>query len=300
MAAQRNILTEESLEKDLRSWKEVASNVSNLLYHEQRDLKISDSDAVVAERQSALQAVKFYKGKLEPFQKELDRILKILPKEKMQRYCELKQREIREGVSSEVSGKLAKLRRGFDRAEQQAQSKLNQLLLVKHECETVLSLCRNHLKWVEAVAWEQAVSLPEEDQTASQVAADHRRAVMETDEAKMSGKVATKIAKKHNYPDKDITPVCIAVACEREGIIGRLEVAGKLRRGAGHYYKNNNLAHLLDPGCLRTEKGKSRFSSHLHRLRKKAENPQYESPDGITMADSIRKDYKVPQKYSLP
>jgi len=297
MAAQRNILTEESLEKDLRSWKEVASNVSNLLYHEQRDLKISDSDAVVAERQSALQEVKFYKGKLEPYQKELDRILKILPKEKMQRYCELKQREIREGVSSEVSGKLAKLRRGFDRAEQQAQSKLNQLLLVKHECETVLSLCRNHLKWVEAVAWEQAVSLPEEDQTASQISVDQRRkAVKKADEAEMSGKVATKIAKKHNYPDKDITAVCIAVACEREGITGRLEIARKLERGAGYFYKSNNRSHFIDRDWLRTEKGKTGFSSHLHRLREKAKQPKYETSDGTTMGDSIRKDYKLPQK----
>ena len=300
MVAKKHSLTEESLEKDLWRWKEVASNVSNLLYHQQLDLKISNSDAVVAECQSTLQAVKFYEGKLEPYQKELNRLLKILPKEKIQRYCELKQREIREGVSSEVSGKLAKLRRGFDRAEQQAQSKLNQLLLVKHECETVLSLCRNHLKWVEAVAWEQAVSLPEEDQTASQVADQRRKAVTETEEAEMSGKVATKIAKKHNYPDQDITPVCIAVACERDGITHRLKVARRLKRGAGHYYKNSNIAHLIDRDCLTTEKGKSRFSSHLHRLRKKAEDPQYESPDGTKMADSIRKDYKVSQKYSLP
>lgn len=174
MVAPKNSLTEESLEKDLRNWKEVVSNVSDLLDQQQRYLKIDNPEAVVAEHQSALQEVKFYEGKLQPYQEELDKVLEILPKEKMQRYCKLKRREIREGVSSEVSGPLAKLRRGFDLAEKEAQPKLNILLSVVHECETALSLSRKHLKWVTSVAWKQGISLPEEAQTASQVADQER------------------------------------------------------------------------------------------------------------------------------
>jgi len=141
------------------------------------------------------------------------------------------------------------------------------------------------------------VQLPEEDQAAPD---QQQKTPVETDEAEMSGKVATKIAKKHNYPDKDITAVCIAVACERDGITGRLEVAGKLRRGAKHYYKNTRRMHLVKASWLISEKGKTGFASHLCRLRKKAESPKYEASDGTKLADSIRKHYKVPEKYSLP
>ena len=226
-------------------------------YSTKRDPNLRDSKpkAVVAAYQETFQGVKFYEGKLEPYQEELDKNLAILPKNKMQPYCELKQKEMREGANSEVAGELAELRHAFDRAEWEAHPRVDQLLSLMHELETVLSLYGKHLNWVRIVALDRAIPLPEEDQTASQVAADQCRAVMETDGEEMTGKVATKIAKKHNYPDKDITAVCIAVACERGGINHRLKVASKLKSGAGHYYKNNNLAHLLDPGCLRTEKG---------------------------------------------
>jgi len=215
----------------------------------------------------------------------------------MRRYCELRAREIREGLNSEVSGELAKLCRGLDRAEKQAQPKIHQLLEIIHECETALSLYRNHLKWVKTVAWDQDVSLPEEDQAAPD---EQQKTPLETAEAVMSGKVATKIAKKHDYPDKDITAVCIAVACKKEGITGRIQVAQALKRGAGYHYKNARSKHFVETGWLRSKKGATGFSSHLSRLRKKAESSKYKAPDGTTMADSIRKHYKLPQKYLLP
>jgi len=93
----------------------------------------------------------------------------------MRRYCELRAREIREGLSSEVSGELAKLCHGLDRAEKQAQLKIHQLLEIIHECETALSLYRNHLKFVETVAWKQGIALTEDDQKALQVAPDQQR-----------------------------------------------------------------------------------------------------------------------------
>jgi len=296
MAAQKNNLTEESFEEELWKWTDVVSNLYGLFDEERYYLRDRKPKAVVAAYQEAFQAVKFYEGKLEPYQDELDKILAILPKDKMQRYCELKRREIREGKNRAVREELAELRNSLDRAEWEAHPRVDQLLSLMHELETVLSLYGEHLNWVRIVALDRAIPLPEEDQTASQVAADQLRARTETDTEEMSGKVATTIAKKHSYPDKDITAVCIAVACEKAGIRDRQMVAKKLKRGAGYYYKNNNLAHFIDPDSLRTEKGKSSFSSHLHRLRKKAKDPQHEAPDGTSMSDSIRKDYKLPQK----
>jgi len=178
MAAPKNSLTEESLDYDLWNWKLVVSDLPGLLKERRDHLRTDNSEAVVAEHERAFGEVKDYEGQLGPYQDDLKKILAILPKDKMQGYCELKRREIREGVSSEVSGPLAKLRRGFDLAEKEAQPKLNILLSVVHECETALSLSRKHLKWVTSVAWKQGVSLPEEDQTASQVVADQHRAVV--------------------------------------------------------------------------------------------------------------------------
>ena len=114
MVAKKNSLTEEGLDYDLRNWILAVSDLPGLLKERRDHLRTDNSEAVVAEHERAFGAVKDYEGQLEPYQDELNKILAILPKDKMQGYCELKRREIREGVSSEVSGELARLRRGFD------------------------------------------------------------------------------------------------------------------------------------------------------------------------------------------
>ena len=297
MEAPKEVLTESSLDDQLRSWRRVVVDLPGWLEEGQDDLQTDNSEAIVAAYQWVFRQTKQGESQIQRYEDELEKILAILSKDKMRRYCELRAREIREGLNSEVSGELAKLCRGLDRAEKQAQPKIHQLLEIIHECETALSLYRNHLKWVKTVAWDQDVSLPEEDQAAPD---EQQKTPVETAEAVMSGKVATEIRNKHNYPDKDITAVCIAVACGRDGITDRLEVARKLKRGARNHYKSEKRSRLVERTWLLTSKGKTGFSSHLHRLRNKAHDPRYKAPDGTTMVDSIRKDYKLSLKYPLP
>ncbi len=297
MEAPKEVLTESSLDDQLRSWRRVVVELPGGLKEGRDNLRTNNSEAIASAYQWAFQQTKQGEEQLQRYENELENILAILSKDKMRRYCELRARDIREGGPSYLSRGLSKLRLGFERPERKAQPKINQLLEVIHECETALSLYRNHLEWVETVAWEQGISLPEEDQAAPD---QQQKTPVETDEVLMSGKVATQIAKNHNYPDKDITAVCIAVACGRDGITDRLGVARKLKRGAGYYYKNARRKHFVETSWLRSENGPTGFSSHLGRLRKKADSPKYKASDGTTMADSIRKHYKVPEKYSLP
>ncbi len=105
---------------------------------------------------------------------------------------------------------------------------------------------------------------------------------------------ASKIAAEHNYSGKDITAICIAVACKEKGITDRIRVARNLKRGAGNYYKDARRKHFVEASWLRSEDGANGFSSHLGRLRKKAERLKV---NGATMADSIRKYYQLSPKY---
>ena len=66
-----NSLTEESLDYDLRNWKLVVSDLPGLLKERRDYLRTDDSEAVVAEHESAFGAVKDYEGQLEPYQDEL-------------------------------------------------------------------------------------------------------------------------------------------------------------------------------------------------------------------------------------
>jgi len=155
METQKEVLTESSLDDQLRSWRWLVVELPGWLEEKQDYLRTDNSEAVVAQYESAFGAVKDYEGQLEPYQHELEKILAILSKDKMRRYCELKARALREGETGDVSMGLSKLRHGFERPERKAQPKINQLLEVIHECETALSLYRNHLRLVETVAWEQ-------------------------------------------------------------------------------------------------------------------------------------------------
>ena len=298
---QKEVLTIDSLDKDLRGWEFVLANWPGDLEEQRRALRQDqDPKAVVVEYKKTLRYTRQVEKSLKQYTDDLQEILAILSKNKMQRYCELKKREIREGARSVVSRGLSTLRLTFDKSERQAQPKINELLSVMHEGEKVLSLGRDHLRWVETVAWDRGVSLLREDRPEPQVVPDPGEKISrDTDEPEISEKVATKIAKKHNYPDKDITAVCIAVACERDGITDRLEVARKLKRGARNHYKSEKRSRLVEKRSLLTSKGKSGFSSHVHRLRNKAHDPRYKALDGTTMADSIRKDYKLSKKYSF-
>ncbi len=107
---------------------------------------------------------------------------------------------------------------------------------------------------------------------------------------------ASKIAAEHNYSGKDITAICIAVACKEKGITDRIRVARNLKRGAGNYYKDARRKHFVEASWLRSEDGANGFSSHLGRLRKKAERLIYKVNEA-TMADSIRKYYQLSPKY---
>lgn len=290
------VLTQSSLDDELQKLRRLVVELPGWLEEGRDDLQTDNSEAIVAAYQWAFRQTKQEKEQLQRYEDELEKILAILSKDKMRRFCELRAREIREGYTKDVDRELSELRHGFQRPERKAQPKINQLLEVIHLCETELSLYRNDLKWVETVAWEQGISLPGEDQAAPD---QQQKTPVKSAEAVMSGKVATEIRKKHNYTGRDITAVCIAVACKKEGITGRIQVAQVLKRGAGYYYKNTSRKHLVETSWLRSEKGATGFSSHLGRLRKKAESPKYKAPDGTTMADSIRKHYKLPQKYPL-
>ena len=107
---------------------------------------------------------------------------------------------------------------------------------------------------------------------------------------------ASQIAAEHNYSGKDITAICIAVACKEKGITDRIRVARNLKRGAGNYYKDARRKHFVEASWLRSEDGANGFSSHLGRLRKKAERLIYKLNEA-TMADSIRKYYQLSPKY---
>ena len=298
MKTQKEVLTIDSLDKDLRGWEFVLANWPGDLEEQRRALRQDQNPkAVVVEYKKTLRYTRQVEKSLKQYTDDLQEILAILSKNKMQRYCELRKREIREGVTSLVSRGLSKLRLSFDKSEKQAQPKINELLSAMHEGEKVLRLGRDHLRWVETVAWGRGVSLFQEDRPEPQVVPDPEEKIsQDTGEPEMRGKVASQIAKKHNYLDKDITAVCIAVASGRDGITDRMEIARKLKRGARNHYKGNNRSRFIDRDWLRTEKGKTGFSSHVHRLREKAKKPKYKTSVGTTMADSIRKDYKLPQK----
>lgn len=299
---QKEVLTIDSLGKDLRGWEIVLANWPGDLEERRRALRQDQNpEAVVVEYQKTLRYTKQVEKSLKQYTDDLQQILAILSKNKMQRYCELRKREIREGATGFISRGLSKLRLSFDKSEKQAQPKINELLSVMHEGEKVVVLGRDHLRWIETVAWGLGVSLFQEDRPEPQVVPDPEEKISrDTDEIEKSGKVATKIAKKHDYPDKDITAVCIAVACKRDGITDRLEVARNLKRGARNHYKSEKRSRLVERTWLLTSKGKTGFSSHVHRLRNKAHDPRYNALDGTTMADSIRKDYKLSLKYPLP
>jgi len=81
---------------------------------------------------------------------------------------------------------------------------------------------------------------------------------------------ASKIAAEHNYSGKDITAICIAVACKEKGITDRIRVARNLKRGAGNYYKDARRKHFVEASWLRSEDGANGFSSHLGRKESRA------------------------------
>jgi len=163
------VLTQSSLDDQLQKLRRLVVDLPGWLEEGQDDLRTNNSEAIVTAYQWAFRQTKQGEEQLQRNEDELEKILTILSKDKMRRYCKLRASEIREDVSSEVSGELAKLCRGLDRAEKQAQPKIHQLLEIIHECETALSLYRNHLKWVETVAWKHEISLPGEEPTESQI-----------------------------------------------------------------------------------------------------------------------------------
>jgi len=175
MKAPKGVLTESSLDDQLRSWRWLVLELPGWLKEGRDDLQTDNSEAVVAAYQWAFRETKQGERQLQRYEDELEKILAILSKDKMRRYCELKARALREGETGDVSMGLSKLRLGFERPEREAQPKINQLLEVIHECGTAVSLYRNHLKWVETVAWKQEILVPEEDQEASPVAPDQQR-----------------------------------------------------------------------------------------------------------------------------
>ena len=142
------VLTQSSLDDELRRLRRLVVELPGWLEEGRDDLQTDNSQAIVAAYQWAFRHTKQKEEQLQRYEDELEKILAILSKDKMRRYCELRAREIREGVSSEVSGELAKLCHGLDRSEEQAQLKIHQLLEIMHECETALSLYRIPLNFV--------------------------------------------------------------------------------------------------------------------------------------------------------
>ncbi|MDA2930650.1 hypothetical protein MYX84_12015 [Acidobacteria bacterium AH-259-O06] len=101
---------------------------------------------------------------------------------------------------------------------------------------------------------------------------------------------APQIGEKHKYTEKNLVPICIVVACDRDGIRGR-RLAHKLEKGAKTYYKNYCRSNHKNPvRWHRNDPGG--FESHLSRLRKKAENAKYKV-GGHLMCDSIRESYHI-------
>ena len=174
----RKDFSESSLDIQLRNWEEFLGDLPGLL-KESRDEVLQDyyqhsnPEIIAAEHQRAVRQTERVEQRLKQYKDELDMVLAILPDGEMGRYCEWKERELREGLTDEIATELAGLRRGFDRAEKQAQSKINKLLAVTSECEVAVRLCRDHLKWIEALAWEHSIVLPEKA-PASQVATDQQ------------------------------------------------------------------------------------------------------------------------------
>lgn len=175
MTVQEDKLSEENLSKDLWDWESRVHDLTWSLREERDDPRELNQEGLEVEHQRALEQTKEIEKQLKPYQNELNKILEILSQDKknsMQRYCELKRQQIRKGTTGALDQDLSKLRLGFSPAAKRAQPKVNKLLEVIDWCETAVSLYKKHSDWVKTVAWDQGISLPQEDQAESQVGSD--------------------------------------------------------------------------------------------------------------------------------
>lgn len=99
------------------------------------------------------------------------------------------------------------------------------------------------------------------------------------------GKTVDEIAARHGYRGKDKKAVFIAVSCRKSRIRACRKIAAMLDRA--DYTPTKSSHNRASEWAKKDPRG---FSSHLYRLRKKADNAKY-VVNGVKMADSIPPDY---------